>query len=57
MNDKSKRKPRTRRTAAEVAASQNQLILRKLVQEGAIPEQRMIELIQQYLPSTVTKTA
>jgi len=43
------RKPRVKRSAAEVAASQNQLILRKLVQEGAIPEHDMVILVQKYL--------
>jgi hypothetical protein len=42
-------KPRMKRSAAQVAASQNQLILRKLVQEGAIPEHDMVLLVQKYL--------
>jgi len=43
------RAPRVKRTAAQVANSQNNLILRKMVQEDAIPAQVVADLIQKYL--------
>ena len=48
---------RHRRSAVQVANSQNILILRKLVQEGVIPGERVISLIQEYLPIAVAKAA
>jgi hypothetical protein len=46
-----------RRSAIQVANSQNILILRKLVQEGVIPNEKMTALIQEYLPVAEQKAA
>jgi hypothetical protein len=57
MSDKKGRKPRQKRTAVEVANSQNILILRKLVQEEVIPGERVSALIQEYLPVAQQRAA
>ena len=56
MPDKNSRKPRHRRTAADVMNSQNVLIVRKIVQEGLIPSERIAALIREFDP-TVQKAA
>jgi hypothetical protein len=55
--EKKIRKKRERRSALEVANSQNLLILRKLVQEQVIPGERVAQLIQEYLPVAQAKAA
>jgi hypothetical protein len=52
---RSPRKKRGRRSAIEVANSQNILVLRKLVQEKVIPGERIAALIQEYLPVAQSK--
>jgi len=50
------RAPRVKRSAAQVANSQNNLVLRKMIQENAIPAQVVSELIQKYLPTSSVKS-
>lgn len=45
------RAPRKRRSAAEVMNSQNVLIVRKMVQEGLIPGERIAALIREFDPT------
>jgi hypothetical protein len=56
MNTQSSpRKKRQRRSAVEVANAQNILILRKMVQEGLVPGERISQLIQEFLPLAQAK--
>jgi hypothetical protein len=50
-------KKKHRRTAVEVANSQNFLTVRKMVQEGLIPGDRIAQLIQEFLPINQPKAS
>jgi len=51
MPNNKARAPRHRRSAAEVMNSQNVLIVRKMVQEGLIPGERISQLIREFDPT------
>jgi len=51
MPNNKARAPRHRRSVAEVINSQNVLIVRKMVQEGLIPGERISQLIREFDPT------
>jgi hypothetical protein len=48
-------KTKQKRTAAQVMATDNSLILRKMIQENIIPAQRISELVQEFMPLVLKK--
>jgi hypothetical protein len=51
MPDKKLRAKRQKRSAAEVLNANNVLVIRKMVQEGLIPADRLTQLIREFDPT------
>ena len=51
MSEKKVRVKRQRRSAAEVLNANNVLVIRKMVQEGLIPADRLTQLIREFDPT------
>jgi hypothetical protein len=48
-------KDKAKRSAAQVLASNNHLVLTKMIREGVIPDARVAELVQEFMPALFGK--